>query len=345
MGASVPGNRYAFIVGASDNYMEGLVAMFNSLEYHGHTADVILIPWKLPQEFLDGLGKYSFEVRLFPNDVEHQVLATAIERFRVAYQIGTEYEAICLLDADMFFLDNVDLFFEIASKGFIVTGSNGMIIDFGTSYQEQYEVDLGQPNWPYKKVHTTAPIFISPQDLDWFEALYNARRIDSWDDFLYLNILGIKMGKYKNMLCMPPYAFTGIHHWHLKVETGLVRKGPDIVLAGTEEAVYIAHGKFWEENYCKDLLKIMYLYLERWNMGARCKQRIEDAHKTALQEFDKYRNLQIGVEPEPEPEPDAISWFLRRHSSSSSTVPSSSSPASDGSSTSSVVTTQIRQPL
>jgi len=334
MGAGVPGNKFAFVVGASDNYLQGLTAMFNSLEYHGSTADVLLIPWKLPEEFLNGLSRYSFQVRLFPNEIQHQVLATAIERFRVAYQAGAEYEAVCLLDADMFFLDNVDLFFEIAAKGFIVTGSNGMIINFNTGYQNQYSLDLGQPEWPYKKVHTTAPIFISPSDLDWFEALYSARRVDSWDDFLYLNILGIKLGKYKNMLCMPPYAFTGIHHWDLKVETGLVRKSSEIVLAGTEEAVYMAHGKFWDESYCKDLLNVMHQYLERWNMGDMCKQRVEDAHKIAIQEFQKYLNYQVGHEPEPTP----VAWFLKRHSSSSSRMSASPGSGPDRSSTSSKAT-------
>jgi len=338
--ANEPKDRFAFVVGASDNYLPGITAMLNSMEYHGHTADVLLIPWRLPEDFLNTLHKYSFAVRLFPNDIEHQVLATAIERFKVAYEQGPQYEAICLLDADMFLLESVDLFFEIAAAGFIVTGSNGMIIDFGTSYQEQYGVELDQPDWPYKKVHTTAPIFISPADLDWFDRLYNSRRIDSWDDFLYLNILGIKLEKHKRMLCMPPYAFTGIHHWHLKIETGLIRKGPNLVLAGTEEAVYMAHGKFWEENYRKDLLGVMDKYLERWNMGARCKQRVADAHKTAIEEFNRYLNWdpESEAESEADPEPESISWFLRRHSSSSSSTPSqSSNPTSEA-------TTHIPQP-
>lgn len=322
-----PKSEYAFVVGASDNYVPGVVAMLNSMECHGHTADVLMIPWNLPGEFLDSLNKYSFGIRLFPNEIEHQVLATAIERFRVAYEQGIAYKAICLLDADMFLLENVDLFFQVAAAGFIVTGSNGMIINFNKKYQEQYYLELDEPEWPYKKVHTTAPIFISPQDLDWFDQLYNSRRIDSWDDFLYLNILGIKLEKYKRMLCMPPYAFTGIHHWHLKVETGLVRKGPDLVLAGTEEAVYMAHGKFWEENYCKDLVQIMDQYVGRWDMGARCKQRISDAHKTVIEEFNRYLNWSPGPEPkpEPEPEPSEITWFLKRNSSSSSSTPSTSS--------------------
>lgn len=284
-------DRYAFVVAASDNYIQGLVAMLNSMQYHKMTADVILIPWNLPEEFLNSLGKYSFNIRVEPNEVEHQVLATAIERFRVAAELGPAYHAICLLDADMYFHNPVDIFFDVAAKGFIVTASNGMIIDFGVDYQEHYGVDLGVPSYPYGKVHTTAPIFVSPADLDWFRALYNARRIDSWDDFLYLNVLGIKMGKPSRMICMPPYAFTGIHHWQLKVETGIVRKEGNLILSGTEETIYTSHGKFWDESYRQDLLKVMYRYMATWSMGQKCIERVEDAHRISIEEFNKYLNF------------------------------------------------------
>lgn len=326
--ATEPKDKHAFVVGASDNYVEGITALFNSMEYHGHTADVLLIPWNLPEEFINALDRYSFAVRLFPNEVEHQVLATAIERFRIAYEEGPKYESICLLDADMFLFENVNLFFEVAAKGFIVTGSNGMIINFNTGYQKQYNVDLGQAEWPYKKVHTTAPIFIGPEDLDWFDKLYNSRRIDSWDDFLYLNILGIQLQKHHKMLCLSPYTFTGIHHWQLKVETCVISKGPDLILAGTEEAVYMAHGKFWDENYCKDLLVVMDRYLARQDMGDRCHQRVRVAHKLLIDEFHKY--LHWSPEPEPEPELEVISWFVKRGSSSSSASPSTSSDQPTG---------------
>jgi len=81
-------DKYAFVVAASDNYLLGITALLNSLQYHKMTADVILIPWKLPEEFLGSFEMYDFNIRVEPNDVEHQVLATAIERFRVAVELG-----------------------------------------------------------------------------------------------------------------------------------------------------------------------------------------------------------------------------------------------------------------
>ena len=167
----------------------------------------------------------------------------------------------------------------------------GMIIDFDTAYQNYYNLKLDEPRWPYPYIHTTAPIFISNENLDWFKQLYESRRIDHWDDFLYLNLVGIKLGKYKKMICLPAYQFTGIHHWQVKVETGLIKKG-SLILTGTEEIVYMSHGKFWDNAYCEDLLKVMYKYLSMCDMGDWCKNRVEDAWKIVIGEFYKYLNLE-----------------------------------------------------
>lgn len=288
------GDDYAFFVAASENYIPGIQALFNSMEFHDMPQDIILLSFGLPKAYIDSLVDYSFNIRVFesPNK-DNQVVGTAIERFRLAVEYGSEYKAICLLDADMFFHRDVRLFFEIAAAGFIVTTSNGMIINFNSEYQKRYQVDLGSDEYPYPQVHTTAPIFVGPADLDWFERLYTSRRIDSWDDFLYLNVLGIDMGKSERMLCLPAYAWTGIHHWQLKIETSIRRIGQDLILTGTEEPIYMSHGKFWDEGYNLDLIRTMDDYRGRWDMGERCASRVTDAYDTLLGEFEKYLNYEF----------------------------------------------------
>ncbi len=285
---------YAFFVAASENYIPGIQALFNSMAYHEMQQDVILLSFDLPADYIDSLADYSFNIRVFETqNKDSQVVGTAIERFRLSVEYGPEYKAICLLDADMFFHRDVSLFFDIAAAGFIVTTSNGMIINFNKEYQTRYQVDLGSDEYPYPKVHTTAPIFVGPADLDWFERLYTSRRIDSWDDFLYLNVLGIDMGKADRMICLPAYAWTGIHHWQLKIETSIRNIGPDLILTGTEEPIYMSHGKFWDEGYNQDLIRTMDDYRDRWDMGARCESRVADACDTLLGEFQKYLNYKF----------------------------------------------------
>ncbi len=279
--------NYAFVVAASTNYIPGLVALFNSLKRLDNEHDVILISFRLPEEYLESLKAYSYTIRVVESDGEHQTHATAIERFRVAVEMGHEYDSICLLDADMFLEANVDVFFLTASKGLIVTGSNGMIINFNKGYQDQYECYLEKDEWPYPQIHTSVPIFLDTRNLDWFDALYKSRRIDAWDDFLYLNLLGIKMGKYKKMICMPPYAFTGIHHWQMKPETAVMEKG-DLLLSGTEEQVYMIHGKWWDEGWLQDLVPTMERYWHDEEISFRGQGKTHNAINSLLRRF---RNL------------------------------------------------------
>lgn len=265
--------NFAFIVGASENYLPGLKALLRSIEVHAPKADVLLVNHGLPGDFLCALGD---RVRVFDSQEADQVRGTAIERFRVAAQYGWSYYAVCLLDADMFLTAPVDLFFNLAAAGFIVAGSNGMLIDFDRAYQEQYQCFLDHDHHPYPQTHTTVPLFLGQSDLDWPGALYASRRVDSWDDFLYLNLLGIKLGKPEHMLVMPPYAFTGIHHWQVKLETSLREMG-GLLVSGTEEQVYMIHGKWWEENYRRGMWEVMERYLDAEEMGEKCRQRTRDA--------------------------------------------------------------------
>ena len=251
--------RFGFVIAYTDNYIPGVTALKNSINIH------------TPVDIIEHHGT--------------SIEDTAIKRFDIAVKEGPKYDAICLMDADMFLTADCSLFFEIASCGFIVTGSNGMVIDFNEDYQKRYDVKVEDSL--YLKIHTTAPIFLSSKDLDWFDRLYNSRRVDHWDDFLYLNILGLEMEKDKKMLCMPPYTFTGIHHWQVKPETS-ARLAQGKLISGTEEIIYMVHGKWWDDAWVNDLDLVMSKYFVNETMGAKCKQRTKDSIDTLRQQFYHY---------------------------------------------------------
>lgn len=277
------------VIAASENYLAGVNALINSLDYWKIDTDILLLSFRLPKEYLEKIQEvFDFNFHIIESTGEHQVLSTAIERFKYAVEIGKEYESILLLDADMYFMsDEANVLFDAARKGLIITASNGMIINFNKAHQDRYGVNLGSDEYPYAKVHTTAPIWLNPQDLDWFEALYDAKRIDSFDDFLFLNILGIKMGKDKKMICLPPYRMTNIHHTCLKPVIGTIDKEV-IILSGTEESMICMHGKFWDENYVKDLMKVMEGYFRNQQFGERQQQQAQNSCDLLLREFIKY---------------------------------------------------------
>jgi hypothetical protein len=157
---------------------------------------------------------------------------------------------------------------------------------------------MGVDHFVYMKLHTTAPIWINHENTDWFERLYNSRRIDSWDDFLFLNLLGAYMGKDKKMIVMPPYMFTGIHHWQVKPATALFEKGNDrIIMSGTEEEVYIIHGKWWDEAWFSGMMPTMERYLSDEQIGPRGKLIVQNALDISKGLFDKFSKGN-GLRPE-----------------------------------------------
>ncbi|MFA5636617.1 MAG: hypothetical protein WC977_12040 [Anaerovoracaceae bacterium] len=282
------GERYCYVVAASDNYRPGLIALLNSLRTFEPDSHVYLLSFRLPEEFLAQVAERG-GVTVVESPGEHQVEATAIERFRLAAEIAPDWDALCLMDCDMFLSASCRVFMRAAARGMIVTCSNGMVINFGRDHQDKYGVDLGRDQCIYPKVHCTAPIFISAEHTDWFAELYNRRRVDSWDDFLFLNVLGILMEKDQWMLTMPPYCFTGMHHFDVKPVTGAMDKG-GLLLSGTEEQKYMCHGKFWDEAYVKDLLTVMEGYYRDEQLGDRQARQGVNSRAAVLKHFNLHLN-------------------------------------------------------
>ncbi len=280
--------KRAYITAASENYLPGLKAFFNSLKKHDPGSDVILLSCKLPQEFLNSLSKIPNKVILIETPGKNPVEETAIERFKIASEKGKEYEAVCLMEADIFLVHQVELFWQLARKGFIVVGSNGMIVNFNKEYQNRFNIHLNQDNYIYPKVHTTIPIFLPREDLDWFEKFYYTRKKNpGFDDVFGLNLLGISMGKSERIVAMPPYTFTGIHHFGVKPETGWIKKD-GLILSGTEEQVYMIHGKWWNEGWFKDLYLTMDQYFKREGMVGKACQRSKNSIELGRRIFLEY---------------------------------------------------------
>jgi len=117
---------YAFLVSASNYYIPGLKALLNSIEEFGKNINIVVfISPDVDDSKAINWDAYSSdrEVVLLRSKGENDKVEMIVDRFRRFAEVGKEYDAICLLDADMFLTANVDLFFDIAAAGFIVVGS------------------------------------------------------------------------------------------------------------------------------------------------------------------------------------------------------------------------------
>ncbi len=193
-------SNYAFVVCADIRYLPEVIAELNSLDYVGNTNDVHFYGYKIPQEVIDQFPALNYKV-IFHEIIEEEVslnhgLSEVVcrKRYFFANEIGKNYESICVLDADMVFTRNPELYFVIAAKtGLVLCASkeqNKVYDDPHHQFHNQWMIEKGY----YNKVDLcNCPLFVDTNI--WGEAL---RMSYLWfvDDFPNTNM------KCPDMDCM-----------------------------------------------------------------------------------------------------------------------------------------------
>jgi hypothetical protein len=120
-------SKYCYIVAATQTYLPELVVNLNSLDYVGNQNDVHLIGIELSEDFLSQLNKLSYSV-IHHNITEEEWQkdrgrseTVCRKRYYFAAEVGQKYDAVCILDADLVWVRDPKLYFDIAAKtGFIL---------------------------------------------------------------------------------------------------------------------------------------------------------------------------------------------------------------------------------
>ena len=215
-------NRYAFVVSACKKYVPELCALLNSLELVGNRHPVHVIGYELPADFTRQFNDLSYPVHLYeiPETEarefggEGEILCR--KRYWYAAVWGKMYDAVCVLDADMFFVRPVDQFFDVAAKcGFILGATLEQKRIYGgiPHHKVRGHQLLAEPTWNPKDI-ACAPMFF---DAKRFEALFK----DSWrifaegypdnnfkaPDMESYNLLILVEGLLDRVLLLPNYSF------------------------------------------------------------------------------------------------------------------------------------------
>jgi len=123
-------SNYTFIVCADIRYLPEIVAELNSLDYVGNASDVHFYGYKISQEVREQFILLNYQV------IFHEITDSEIEeshglsevvcrkRYWYANEVGKDYKAVCVLDADMIFIRNPIQFFNIAERTKFVLGAS-----------------------------------------------------------------------------------------------------------------------------------------------------------------------------------------------------------------------------
>lgn len=256
--------KYAFIVSACRKYAPEICALLNSLDVLGNKHDVFLISYRLSPALIEQLSKLCYKVIVYeiPEPEARQFGGESEivcrKRYWYAAEWGKDYDSICVLDADMFFIRSVDQYFEIAAKC-------GMIIGAGLEQKRMYgEIEhhkvrgkhlLEAPVWNAKDIcccpmfwdaHVWGDLFKKSFDIfaDGFpEDNFKAPDMESY------NLLILAAKASDRVLMVSNYSFVGTNEKLLKPYTRVTTQGDGLLWTEGGEPIYIVHGQFYKARW------------------------------------------------------------------------------------------------
>lgn len=265
-------SKYAFVVGCNARYLPGLNALLNSLDLVGNTHDVYVLAYKLPVSYLKAVQDAGFSFRTIFEQVDQKEVdwlgeAEVLMRKRYGWpamhnrvtEAGERYEAVCVLDADMFFCHNVDRYLEIAASSGLVLGCT---LEQKRRYGDpnhQFPAESGQyliPTdfWNARDL-CCAPLFVGPK---WWDALEKSYKMVN--DYPYgqgrfrapdmdaLNICLIEAGSYDKTIPLSQHTWTGLHECLMKAHTRAIEMH-DRPFTEDGEEINIVHGQYWNKTW------------------------------------------------------------------------------------------------
>jgi len=254
-------SEYAFIVSATGTYIPELCAMLNSLDYVGNTQDVHVIAIELTEDFMvQAVEKLSYKV-IFHVVTEEEWQAdhgrsevVCRKRYWYAAEIGKDYKAVCVLDADLIWVRDPILFFEVAAKTGLVVGISKEQNKVYNDPHHQFNGEWMIPEGYYNRVDLcNCPIFVDP--VVWGEAFRK-----SWEWFITgfpetnmkcpdmdcMNIALIKYGSTDKTIVLAGVQWLGTNEQMLKPYMRVIE---DRGLIKTESGfpVYCFHGQYYKK--------------------------------------------------------------------------------------------------
>lgn len=248
-------SSFAYVVAACSKYTAELCALLGSLDYVGNKFDVHLIGVDLPEKFTSQFPLLDYNVihHAIPREEVEEARGiseiTCRKRYWYAVDFGGNYEATCILDADLIFCRNPWQYFEMAAQtGFIL----GPCKEQNKVYDDpHHEVDgkwiWNVPRGFYNdKDLCNCPVFLNTE-------LWRAPLVFSWDIFFKhgfrapdmdaMNLSFLHFGGYEKIVPLPGNQWLGTNEQHLKPYIRAVeRRGKIFTESGIP--VYSYHGHY-----------------------------------------------------------------------------------------------------
>ena len=257
-------SQYAYIVAACKKYIPEINGLLNSLDACGNKQDVHVWHYDWPTDYLQAVVETEWTFSLIMHKIEEpearqfggEAEIVCRKRYWYAAEIGKEYEAICVLDADLIFTRDPKQFMKIAAKtGFIV----GTHKEQNKVYDHEHHLAQGKilvdPEFWNDKDLCNCPLFIDaklherPLKRSWEifadgfpETNFRAPDMDA------MNISFIEAGLYDSIIKLSNHAWLGTNESILKPYTRAVLRRDKLFTENGQE-IFCFHGQYYKKKW------------------------------------------------------------------------------------------------
>ncbi|HUS88888.1 MAG TPA: hypothetical protein VMW91_05875 [Desulfosporosinus sp.] len=255
--------KYCYIVTANKRYTPEVVAMFNSLDFVGNTHDVFFIEHDFDQDVLDQLDKLSYKVTVHHiNEEEIQDSHGLSEilcrkRYWYAATIGANYDAICVLDADLVWVRNPELFFTVAEKTGFILGPHKEQNKVYDDPHHKFNNEWILPEVYYNnKDLCNCPLFIDAnvwkealkESWTWFKEGFPENNMKC-PDMDCMNIAFIKYGGANKIIKLSNHQWLGTNETLLKPYTRACSDRENLIKTENGQDIFCYHGQFYKSEW------------------------------------------------------------------------------------------------
>lgn len=261
-------NKYAIFVASDEKYLPFLNVLLNSIHKHKLPVDVYLLYYNFNDTYLrTACSKFNFPI--YPIRIEKNKIPFSnsphvnnnlfIKQARFFYlnQLGKYYDAICLLDSDMFITTKefMNLFDLVKGTDKLIGCNEAYKWQFDNKYRigENKEILFKEPITA-NKFHCSVPIIFDVKK--WLDVIrfycmlsYNSFEVDSNEkitkpigDIFCWNISVYKLGRENDIILFPMEVMTQVHNRYFTKNTALKKSGANWTTE-SGDLVYTIHGR------------------------------------------------------------------------------------------------------
>lgn len=301
-------HRYGVFVCANGSYLPYVNALLNSVDKHALDLDVHLLHSDMPSQYMEEVTRsFRFPVHLteirradFAGRLRNHVdtnLFLKQSRFKYVRALGERYDAICMLDADMFVASHafMNLFDLVRGTSKLIGCNEKDKWTFNKRYTHQ-----GQPLFDVPtralKFHCSVPIIFDMKQwcevFDYYNQLaYNAFEVDEVGriikpiaDMFCWNISILKKQRQNDVVLFPMSVMTQARCTYAHPWTRLEKRdGMWMTYEGDE--VFTVHGKFGDRDWHNEQLRGLRVLATEYHISGNYMESVEATIQGLFEEW------------------------------------------------------------